>query len=236
MEYVALICARGGSKGVPGKNIKLFNGIPLIGWSISVAKKIKRISRVIVSTDSEEIAKIAREYGAEVPFIRPKKLALEDSSEWLSWRHAINFMDEYFNKDPYCIVVLPPTAPLRTVNDVNICIDEFEKGEVDSVITVSDAQRSPYFNMVKTDSKGYSSLVMKPEEKIIRRQDAPKLFDMTTVAYIVDSTFIKKYNGLFEGRIRSVNIPRERAVDIDTIIDFKFAEIIMKNNLSLKNS
>ena len=95
MKYIALICARGGSKGLPGKNIKPLNGTPLIGWSIKIAKKVERISRVIVSTDSEEIAKIAIEYGAEVPFMRPQELALDDSSEWLVWRHAINYLEDH---------------------------------------------------------------------------------------------------------------------------------------------
>ena len=89
MKYIALICARGGSKGLSNKNIKHLNGIPLIGWSINVAKKIENISRIIVSTDSEEIANIALEYGAEVPFIRPKELALDNSPEWLVWRLSL---------------------------------------------------------------------------------------------------------------------------------------------------
>ena len=93
MKYIALICARGGSKTLPRKNVKLLGGIPLIGWSINIAKKIERVSRVIVSTDSEEIEKIALEYGAEVPFIRPQELALDDSPEWLVWRHAINYLE-----------------------------------------------------------------------------------------------------------------------------------------------
>jgi CMP-N-acetylneuraminic acid synthetase len=234
MEYIVLICARGGSKGIPGKNIKPLNGIPLIGWSIKAAKEIKRISRVIVFTDSEEIANIALEYGAEVPFMRPRELALDYSPEWLAWRHALNYIEDQQDQRIDGIVVLPPTAPLRSIKDVNICIDEFEKGDVDSVITVSDAQRSPYFNMVVNDDKGYSSLVIQPEESIVRRQDAPEVFDMTTVAYVVSTSFIKTHNGIFEGRTRSVYVPRERAIDIDTIIDFKFAETILHNSLHTK--
>ena len=226
MKYIALICARGGSKGLPGKNIKQLNGIPLIGWSIKIAKQIDRISRVIVSTDSEEIAKIALEYGAEVPFIRPENLALDNSPEWSVWRHSINYLENHQSDKIDALVVLPVTAPLRTIRDVNKCIDLFEKGGTDSVITVSESNRNPYFNMTSNDSKGYSSLVIQSDKGITRRQDAPEVFDMATVAYVVDTNFIKEFNGIFEGRVKNVVIPRERAVDIDNMIDFKIAECL----------
>ena len=229
MKYVALICARGGSKGWPGKNIKKLGGTPLIGWSIKVAKRIERVSRVIVSTDSEEIAEIALEYGAEVPFMRPKDLALDDSPEWLVWRHAINYLESRQGEKIEGLVVLPATAPLRSIEDVNDCIDEFEKGEVDSVITVSEANRSPYFNMIVNDKKGYSSLVIQLKKGIVRRQDAPKVYDMTTVAYVVNTNFVKKFDGIFEGMVKSVVVPPERAIDIDTMLDFKIAEYLILN-------
>jgi len=225
MKYIALICARGGSKGLPGKNIKSLDGTPLIGWSINIAKQIDRISRIIVSTDSKKIAKIATEHGAEVPFIRPTDLAADDSPEWLVWRHAINHMENQGEKID-SIVVLPATAPLRSIRDVNKCIDLFEKGGTDSVITVSESNRNPYFNMIVKDSKGYSSLVIQSDKGITRRQDAPQIFDMTTVAYVVRTSFVKTHNGIFEGRVKSVTIPSERAIDIDTILDFKIAEYL----------
>ncbi len=228
MKYMVLICARGGSKGLPGKNIRPLNGIPLIGWSVNIAKQLDKVSRIIVSTDSDDIAKVAREYGAEVPFMRPKYLAQDDSPEWLVWRHAINYIEENDSEDMDAIVVLPVTAPLRSVNDVNACIDLFENSEVDSIITVSDASRSPYFNMTVNDNNGYVSLVIPPKVKITRRQDAPKVYDMTTVAYIVNTSFIKSNNGIFEGKVKSVTIPRERAVDIDDLMDFKIAELVLK--------
>ena len=225
MKYVALICARGGSKGLPGKNIKLLQGVPLIGWAIKTALKIDRISRVIVSTDSEEIAKIALKFGAEVPFMRPKSLSLDNSPEWLVWRHAINYLENNTNEKTN-LVILPSTSPLRSSEDVNMCINEFEKNNVDSIITVSEAKRSPYFNMIANDNNGYSSLVIN-NNVISRRQDSPKVYDMTTVAYIIKSKFIKNNNGIFEGKVRSVCIPEERAIDIDTILDFKIAEYLI---------
>ena len=231
MKYIVLICARGGSKGLPGKNIMPLNGIPLIGWSINIAKKINRASRIIVSTDSEEIAKIAMEYGAEVPFMRPAELALDDSPEWSVWRHAITYLENQQAEEIENLVVLPATAPLRSIEDVNVCIDEFEKGEVDSIITVSEASRNPYFNMIINDSKGYSSIVIN-HNGITRRQDAPKVFDMTTVAYVVKTKFIKTSKNFFDGKVRSVCIPEERAIDIDTILDFKVAECLISTKIT----
>ena len=229
MKYIVLICARGGSKGLPGKNIKQLNGIPLIGWSIKIAKQIDRISRIIVSTDSEEIAKVALKYGAEVPFMRPKDLAQDDSPEWLVWRHAIKYVESHEGEDIDAIVVLPVTAPLRSVKDVDTCIDLFEEGGVDSVITVSEANRSPYFNMTVNDDSGYASLVISPENQIIRRQDAPEVFDMTTVAYVVNTNAVKLSNGVFKGKVKSIVIPQERSIDIDTLLDFKIAECLILN-------
>jgi len=226
MKYIVLICARGGSKGLPGKNIKLLQGIPLIAWSINIAKKIDRVSKIFVSTDSEEIAKVALEFGAEVPLIRPKELAQDDSDEWLVWRHFISYLESNLNESFDAIVVLPPTAPLRTIEDVNRCIDLYENGSVDSVITVSEARRNPYFNMTVKDENGYCSLAIPTKEKVKRRQDSPEVYDMTTVAYIVNANFIKEFDGIFDGKVKSINIPIERSIDIDNLLDFKFAEYI----------
>ena len=231
MKYIALICARGGSKGLPGKNIKPLNGTPLIGWSIKIAKKVERISRVIVSTDSEEIAKIALEYGAEVPFMRPNELAQDDSPEWLVWKHALDYLNNH-NNGIDGLVVVPTTAPLRSKDDVNNCINEFEKGNVDVVITVSNAHRSPYFNMVKTNQNGFSSLVISSKEKITRRQEVPEVFDMTTVVYVANVEFIMNNASLFDGTVTSVEVPRHRAVDIDDMYDFNFAESILNNTFN----
>ena len=128
-------------------------------------------------------------------------------------------------------MVLPVTAPLRSVDDVNNCIDLFEKGHTDSVITVSESNRSPYFNMTVNDNSGYASLVIAPENQIIRRQDTPKVYDMTTVAYVVNADFVKENNGIFKGRVKSITVPQERAVDIDTLLDFKIAECLLSSHV-----
>lgn len=225
---MAFIFARGGSKGLPGKNVRLLGGKPLIGWSIEQARAVKRIERVIVSTDCQEIAHVARQYGAEVPFMRPKNLALDSSPEWLAWQHALNHLKETEGVFPKIMVSLPTTAPLRSFMDINNCLDEYEKtDDVDVVVTVTDAARSPYFNMVKRNSDGTVALVISPENTLTRRQDAPKLYDMATVAYVLRPEFVMIKQSLFDGKVRAVHVPRERAIDIDTLIDFKMAEFFL---------
>ena len=164
--------------------MRLLGGKPLIAWSIEHAHAVQRIERVIVSTDCQEIADVARQYGAEVPFMRPKKLALDDSPEWLAWQHALNYLKETEGLLPKVMVSVPTTAPLRSVIDLNNCLDEYEKGEVDVVVTVTEAFRSPYFNMVKSNSDGTVDLVIPPSTTLTRRQDAPSVYDMAKVAYM----------------------------------------------------
>lgn len=227
MSVVALICARGGSKGLPGKNIRPLAGRPLIAWPIAQARSVARIARVIVSTDSEDIAAVARQAGAEVPFLRPAQLAQDDSPEWLAWRHALTYLKESGGVYPETLIVVPATAPLRTPGDLEACLDEFDKGGADVVLTVTEARRNPYFSMVKGEADGTVSLVIAPQGSVFRRQDAPAVYDITPVAYVVRPEFVMTRNGLFEGRVRPVQIPPERAVDIDTLFDFTVAECLL---------
>ncbi len=212
---------------MPDKNIRLFGGKPLIAWSIEHALAVKRIARVIVSTDSEEIEAVALDYGAEVPFIRPAELARDDSPEWLAWRHALNYLLEKDGVLPDVMVSVPATAPLRLALDIENCLEEYEKGDADMVITVTDAHRSPYFNMVKTNSDGTVGLVNPPQSTLARRQDAPVVYDMATVCYVANPEFVMKHSSTFEGRVRAVQVPTERAIDIDTLLDFQMAESLL---------
>lgn len=223
MKIFGFIFARGGSKGLPGKNIKPLGGTPLIGHAINAARESGMIDRVIVSTDDPEIAAVARECGAEVPFLRPEELARDDSPEWLAWRHAINQVEEFD-----IFVSLPCTSPLRNGEDVRQCIALYNEGNCDMVVTMREAERHPSFNMVTIDESGYASIAMPPQKAITRRQDAPKVYDLTTVAYVTSPAFIKEHNGTFEGRVKAVEIPAVRAVDIDTELDFAFAEFLME--------
>ena len=227
MKTVALICARGGSKGLPGKNIRPLGGKPLIAWAIEQALGVDRISQVIVSTDSEEIAAVACKWGAKVPFMRPTELALDDSPEWLVWRHALDRLCDLEGGLPEAMVVVPTTAPLRLSVDIDRCLDEFQRAGSDVVITVTDAHRSPYFNMIRKNLDGSVNLVIPPEKAVSRRQDAPPVYDMTTVAYVVKPDFIFSGSAIFEGKVSSVYIPPERAIDIDTLLDFRFAEMLL---------
>jgi len=228
MKAVAFIFARGGSKGLPGKNVRFLCGKPMIAWSIEHAKAIKRISRVIVSTDSEEIALVARQYGAETPFLRPPELSRDGSPEWLAWRHSLNYLLQNEGSLPDVMVSVPVTAPLRIPEDIECCLDDFALGGADIVVTVSAAKRNPYFNMVRRNEDGTVSLVIPSSKNVSRRQDAMPVFDMATVAYVVSPHFVMKKNNLFEGRVRAVEVPPERAIDIDTLLDFRIAEYLMK--------
>jgi len=227
MSSVALIFARGGSKGLPGKNTRMFGDKPLIAWSIEVALKVNRIDRVIVSTDSQEIANVSKEFGAEVPFMRPAELATDSSPEWNSWKHALKYLQETSGTMPDVMVSIPAVAPLRSTIDIDNCLDEHAKGFTDIVITVTDAHRSPYFNMVKSDPDGSFSLLDSSFSTVNRRQDAPIVYDMTTVCYVANSEFVMSHKSIFEGRVGAVHVPIERAIDIDTHLDFQFAEYLL---------
>jgi CMP-N-acetylneuraminic acid synthetase len=237
MNIVALICARGGSKGLPGKNIRPLGGTPLIAWSIRQAQAVSRIKRVIVSTDSEEIAEVACQYGAEVPFMRPAELAQDNSPERGVWRHALEYLKATDGAYPDVLIVVPTTAPLRLPEDLECCLDAFEQGDADTVITVSEPHRNPYFNMVKALADGCVELVIPPAEGVVtRRQDAPDVYDMTTVAYVTHPEFVMSADSIFAGRVRAVKIPVERAVDIDTLMDFRIAECLLEYRNERDNS
>ncbi len=225
MKTYAFIFARGGSKGVPRKNIRELNNKPLIEYSIEVAKEIDEISSIFVSTDDVEIANIAKKLGVEV-IPRPKELAQDNSPEWLAWKHAVQWV--YKSKGEFDkFVSLPTTSPLRNDKDVKGAINLL-KGETDIVITITDTTRSPFFNMVKVDNDNYAKLLVESDNIFTRRQDAPKAFDMTTVAYVSSPEFILRNNNLFDGRVKAYKVPNERAIDIDTELDFSIAEFLIK--------
>ena len=226
MKIATFIFARGGSKGLPGKNIKLFCGKPLIAWAIEQSLAVKGVHQVYVSTDSEEIAKIAREYGAVIPFIRPSELSGDQSPEWLAWKHALKFFEKSQGYLPDVFLSVPVTSPLRSPKDIESCLHEFSEHNVDAVITISESRRNPYFNMVELDKTGYCHPAINVKEKYSRRQDAKEVFDITTVAYAVRPNFIYTCDRLFDGNIRAVQIPIERSIDIDTLLDFEIAEFI----------
>tara|TARA_B100000579_G_scaffold369510_1_gene330995 strand:+ start:199 stop:891 length:693 start_codon:yes stop_codon:yes gene_type:complete len=225
LKTYAFIFARGGSKGVPRKNIRELAGKPLLKYSIDSAKAIKSISKIFVSTDDNEIANIARQNGAII-IERPLELAKDDTPEWLAWNHAIEWLK---NKgDSFDIFLsLPTTSPLRSKRDIKKSIDALDDS-TDIVVTMTSANRSPWFNMVKKNSDGYVKLLLNDDKRFHRRQDPPKVFDLTTVAYVTRPKFIQSANGVFDGNVSGVMIPRIRALDIDTELDFEIAECLIK--------
>ena len=224
MNVYAFVFARGGSKGLPGKNIKKLGGIPLLAHSILVARKLNDVKDVFVSTDCKEIAAVAVEYGAKV-IHRPDALATDIASEWMAWQQAIKHLHATGHQFDV-FLSLPTTSPLRGVKDVEQCLQALDE-KTDIVVTVTPSARSPYFNMVTRDDQGFSKIVLGAGENK-RRQDAPIVFDMTTVAYVARPRFILGHSGLFAGRVKSVIVSRERAIDIDDAIDFKIAEALYK--------
>ena len=235
MENIAFIFARKNSKRLPKKNIKNFAGKPLISVVNSTSINHKKINRVVVSTDCEQIAKIALEYGAEVPFLRPPVLASDESPEWLSWQHALKMILKDTNALPKMMISLPVTSPLRNKVDIENCIDVYEKKNADIVISVTESNRNPYFNMVQVNDNGLVEGLIKQKQNIHRTQDAPKIFDITTVAYVANPDYVLSEKSMFNGKMYYNEVPRERSIDIDTLFDFEIAEYLMKKKIGLSD-
>ena len=229
-KVCAFIFARGGSKGLPNKNILPIGGIPLICHSIETARKVKSIDSIFVSTDSQDIADIASAAGAIV-IKRPKQLATDSSPEWISWQHAINEVKSHYT--PFdTFLSLPATSPLRAREDVENCLNAL-KHEIDIVVTMTNAKRNPWFNMVSTSKESKRVELLLSDKNITRRQEAPDCFDLTTVAYAGNPDFILNANSIWEGKVAGVLVPEERAIDIDNKIDYLIAKFIYENNLHL---
>jgi N-acylneuraminate cytidylyltransferase len=229
----AFIFARGGSKGLPGKNVMSLAGKPLIGWAIEAALAVPNIGRVIISTDDEGIASVARAHGAEVPFMRPDDLASDTAPEWLSWRHALQTLQHIEGTLPDPFISVPTTSPLRLPEDIGACISAYQLGGAEVVLAVTEAHRNPWFNMVTSCADGTVELVNNPDGTIGRRQDAPSVSDITTVAYVANPLFVLEQQGMFSGRVKAVTVPIDRSIDIDTHHDFAIAEFLMKKRLGL---
>jgi len=230
-KILGLICARGGSKGLPRKNLRPLGGIPLIAWAVKTGLSCGIIDRLIVSTEDREITEVAIRFGAECPFIRPLNLATDDAPEWLVWQHALTEIKKREAKLPPYLCVLPPTAPFRKKEDIIGAIERLHNSDADIVVTVTEAHRNPYFNMVEETKAGYVHLCKKPDKKINRRQDAPQVYDLTTVLYAARSNYVLHASGLFDGKVKAYVIPAMRSLDIDGEIDFKFAEFLLKEGL-----
>lgn len=225
-KILGIIPARGGSKGLPSKNILIFLGKPLIEWTIEQALKSKHLDKLIVSTDDEKIAAVSKKSGAEVPFIRPAELAKDDTPSIEPIKNVINFyLDNGFNFD--YIVCLQCTSPLRTTNDINNAIELCIKSGADSVVSVCEVKYSPYW-MKKVDENGYISNFIQNGEKYARRQDLPKVYRLNGAFYMATTALILESNSWYNEKTKAFIMDNIRSIDIDTELDFIIAEVILK--------
>ena len=237
MEVLAIIQARGGSKGIPGKNIKLLLGRPLIYWTIDAAKMAQAVSRVIVSTDDEEIAKISRACGAEVPFMRPKEFAADNAKSIGLLKHALEWLAEHEHYHPDAVVQLKPTNPLRRAEHIDQCVEEFFKTPgIDSLITVTKSPAHP----LKTwkFEQGFLAPFV-PEEVFgiheaakMPRQALPEAFVQNSCVHVIHPDTILKKNSSIGTRVKGVVMDAEDSINIDRALDFEIAEILLKKRAS----
>jgi CMP-N-acetylneuraminic acid synthetase len=225
---LGLIPARGGSKGIKNKNIKKVNGKPLIAHAIECGRNCRSIDQLIVSTDSEEIARVARQFGADVPFMRPASLANDSSPMLPVMQHAILESEKHFCAKVEILVLLDPTGPLRIVDDIEKALALLRDADCDAVISGNDAHRNPYFNMVKKSS-GFVDLVLKEHKAIGRRQDAPEVFDLNTVVWAYTRKALMDEKARIPRKTLLYKVPTDRAIDIDTEFDFQLLEYLMSH-------
>ena len=232
MSVICVIGARGGSKGLPNKNIRLLLGKPLIAWTIEQALSCPEIDHVIVSTDSPAIAEIAKTYGAETPFMRPAELANDKAGKWDVWQHALTAYEKYLDKPIDLFVDLDCTSPLRDIEDISKAIIQFRTSDVDAVFSVCEARKNPYFNMIEI-VEGYQSICKKLPIPILRRQDAPKVYEHVASIYVLSPNFLRNGKGLLSGKTHGYDIGPSKSLDIDSEFDFELIEYLMKKRLGL---
>lgn len=233
MTPLYIIPARGGSKGIPRKNIKLLADRPLIAYSIDVARALSTDTHIILSTDDQEIADTARRLGLDVPYMRPARLATDTAGSREVIIDAMQYADRS-GIDYDCIVLLQPTSPLRTVDDVTRCLQRYSH-DIDMVVTVKEAASNPYYNCFETSPEGYLH-ISKGHGEYTRRQDAPPAWEYNGAVYVINPKSIRQMPlGKFPRRI-PVEMPRSRSIDLDTPIDWLIAETIILNNQSDQQS
>ena len=223
-EILCTICARGGSKGIPRKNIRLLAGKPLIAYSIEVALESKYIDKVVVSTEDEEIAEISREYGAEV-IERPEELAKDDSPTIDAIFYTLEVL-KTGNYEPDITILLQPTSPLRNAEDIDSAIVLFLDADCESVVSVCEFEHSPYWCF--EIEEGYLKSLFGDEYLRRRKQDLEKVYMPTGSMYISTPENMRKYKSFYCPRTTPYIMPPERSIDIDNEIDFMLAELVMQ--------
>lgn len=228
MEILAIIPARGGSKGIKRKNIKMFNGRPLIAYTIQQARAAKLITRVIVSTEDREIMNVAQQYGAEVPFLRPRSLAQDNSRATDAFEHLLKKLRKKEGYRPDYIIVLQVTSPLRTVADIDKAINLFLKHNADSLVSICQTE-----NLLITREKKKKARIKIFNPEFLHSPNRQELSDVYkldgSMIYIVKTGLFLKHKSCFVGKMIGYEIERWRAVDLDEPQDFIVGELLHKN-------
>jgi len=226
------IAARGGSKGVKDKNIKPLMGKPLIAYSILQALKWGKGEDIVCSTDSKRIAKTASKYGAKVPFKRPRSLAGGSISKVKVLSHALRECEKRFNKRYDIIVDLDATAPIRKIKDLDNCLKLFKKHRPKTLFSVVECHKNPYFNMVEEKKSKKVKLCKKTKKPIYARQDTPLVYDLNASIYFYRRDYLlsNKKDVVTDDTI-AYKMDKLSAIDIDSKLDFKFIEFLMKERV-----
>ena len=219
-----------GKVGVKNKNIKLLHGKPLIAYTIEQARASGLFDHIVLSTDSDAIAEVAEKYGAEVFFKRSAEMASDTAGKLEVIRDAFVRSEEHYHTTFDYLVDLDATAPLRSVGDILNAFELFRKNDNDNLITAMPSRRSPYFNLVEVNKEGDVYLSKKLDDTVVRRQDAPKSYDMNASIYIWKRDSILNSDTLFLEKTGLYVMPEERSIDIDSELDYKFVEFLMKEN------
>ena len=224
-RVIAVIPARGGSKSIPGKNIRRLQGKPLLAWSIDVAKHVSEIDRIIVSTDDDEIASVGREYGAEV-YTRPAHLATDEALVIDALKDLLARLESEGEKAEW-IILLEPTCPLRTADDVRGCMKLLAKDGYDSVATFKEADLNPHRAWRITD--GRPEVFVDGAIPWLPRQKLPKAYQLNGAVYLFRASLLEKEaKSLLVGKLGAVLMPRDRSQDIDDKVDFMIVEALLR--------
>lgn len=227
-KIIGLITARGGSKSIPRKNVKLLAGKPLIAWTIETALKSRQLSRLIVSTDDEEIAQIAREWGAETPFMRPLELAQDDSSHISVIVHAIQWLEKSGGVQPDYIMLLQPTSPLRVVKDIDAAIELAETHSATAVVSVCEIDRHPYLSK-RIFQDGTLGEFVSSDIDYLRRQALPQAYALNGAIYLNRRESLVRDRTVLPQGTYAYIMPPERSLDIDSSWDFYLADLILRD-------
>ncbi len=233
MDPLITICARGGSQGVKNKNVRPLLGKPLIAYTIECALNWGKARRVIVSTDSEEIARVASEYGAETPFLRPADLARGEVPKMAVVRHALSEIERHSAERYEVIVDLDVTAPLRHVSDIENAYNLFLSRRPLTVFSVVQARKNPYYNMVEANSEGFVHLSKGTDAAITCRQIAPVVYDMNASIHIYSREYLRDDRNWHVCSDRSLPYVMDdlAAVDIDSEIDLLYVEFLLRQGV-----